>query len=177
MLWLVKLDAMSEDDRQSHEAWLAYTVYNKMKEKLSREAIEDFRIDFEDGFGNRPDDEEDATAVNAAQELAKGMQAGTISPFIGIRIKPFTEDLKMRGSSHTRYFSNYIIAINIEQASDNFVVTLPKVTIPEQVTALVELFELIEENTGLEEGSLKMEIMVETTQSVVNAKGKIHLWV
>ena len=77
--------------------WHIRSTTKKMKEKLSREAIEDFRIDFEDGFGNRPDDEEDATAVNAAQELAKGMQAGMISPFIGIRIKPFTEDLKMRG--------------------------------------------------------------------------------
>ena len=167
-----ELDAMSEDDRQSHEAWLAYTVYNKMKEKLSREAIEDFRIDFEDGFGNRPDDEEDATAVNAAQELAKGMQAGTISPFIGIRIKPFTEDLKMRGVRTLDIFLSTLLPLTSNKLPNNFVVTLPKVTIPEQVTALVELFELIEENTGLEEGSLKMEIMVETTQSVVNAKGK-----
>ena len=59
--------------------------------------MEDFRIDFEDGFGNRSDEEEDATAVPAAAELAKGMKEKTISPFIGIRIKPFTEDLKPRG--------------------------------------------------------------------------------
>ena len=34
--------------------------------KLAREPVEDFRIDFEDGFGARPDAEEDATAVAAA---------------------------------------------------------------------------------------------------------------
>jgi len=31
-------------------------------EKLSREAVEDFRIDYEDGYGNRPDAEEDGHA-------------------------------------------------------------------------------------------------------------------
>jgi len=71
-----------------------------MVRKLEVEPVEDFRIDFEDGFGNRPDEEEDAVALKAAGELAAGMQAGTISPFIGIRIKPFTEDLKDRVYGH-----------------------------------------------------------------------------
>jgi hypothetical protein len=57
--------------REEKDAWLPYTVYNKIIQKLKTEAVEDFRIDFEDGFGNRPDDEEDATAVQAANELAR----------------------------------------------------------------------------------------------------------
>jgi hypothetical protein len=88
-----KLDNMSEADRKKEPAWLSYSIYNKIINKLKTEAVEDFRIDFEDGFGNRPDDEEDATAVRAAKELAIGMKDKSISPFIGIRIKPFTEDL------------------------------------------------------------------------------------
>ncbi|MBK9761407.1 MAG: hypothetical protein IPO90_15935 [Flavobacteriales bacterium] len=64
----------------------------------STEALEDFRIDFEDGFGNRSWEEEDATAVQAALEVAKGMKAKSLPPFIGIRIKPFTGDLKERGA-------------------------------------------------------------------------------
>ncbi|HET9276611.1 MAG TPA: hypothetical protein VFN95_00445 [Flavitalea sp.] len=91
-----KLDAMRESDRRKEAGWLAYSVYNKIVHKLKTEPVEDFRIDFEDGFGNRSDDEEDATAIDAAKELATGMQNKTISPFIGIRIKPFTEDLKYR---------------------------------------------------------------------------------
>src|SRR4051812_46144079 len=83
-----KLDKLSEEERKKEKAWLAYSVYNKILKKLQTEAVEDFRIDFEDGFGNRPDDEEDATAVNAANEVAIGMQNKTLSPFIGIRIKP-----------------------------------------------------------------------------------------
>ena len=79
---------MSEEERKKETAWLSYSVYNKIIKKLKTEAVEDFRIDFEDGFGNRPDDEEDETAVNAANELALAMKNKTLSPFIGIRIKP-----------------------------------------------------------------------------------------
>ncbi|HEV7701790.1 MAG TPA: hypothetical protein VGO43_16280, partial [Pyrinomonadaceae bacterium] len=32
-------------------------VFDRVVEKLGREAVEDFRIDFEDGYGTRPDDE------------------------------------------------------------------------------------------------------------------------
>ena len=60
------------------------------------EAVEDFRIDFEDGYGNRPDAEEDGHAVAAAQAVAQGHKDGTLSPFIGIRLKPFNEELKAR---------------------------------------------------------------------------------
>src|SRR5258705_7287123 len=38
---------------------LADRIYVRVIEKLTREPVEDFRIDFEDGFGNRPDHEED----------------------------------------------------------------------------------------------------------------------
>jgi hypothetical protein len=34
---------------------LAAPVYSRVIEKLKREPVEDFRIDFEDGYGNRPD--------------------------------------------------------------------------------------------------------------------------
>ena len=41
-------------------------VYARVREKLTREPVEDFRIDFEDGYGNRPDAEEDGHAESAA---------------------------------------------------------------------------------------------------------------
>lgn len=68
-----KLDALSPEDRKKEAAWLAYSVYNKIIAKLKAEPVEDFRIDFEDGFGNRPDAEEDATAVQAANEVEIGL--------------------------------------------------------------------------------------------------------
>src|SRR5437588_2120772 len=50
----------------------ASRVYDRIVEKLKREPVEDFRLDFEDGYGNRADAEEDGHAASAAIEVAKG---------------------------------------------------------------------------------------------------------
>lgn len=167
-----KLNKMDERERKQHPAWLSYTVYNKIVQKLQTEAVEDFRIDFEDGFGNRPDEEEDATAVNAANELAIGMNEKTISPFIGIRIKPFTEDLKNRGVRTMDIFLTTFLEKTNGKLPDNFIVMLPKVTIPEQVSTMVRLFEIIERKNNLAPGTLKMETMVEATQIIMDDEGR-----
>ncbi|MBD2766466.1 phosphoenolpyruvate kinase [Hymenobacter sp. BT664] len=167
-----KLDALSAEARKQEPAWLAYSVYHKIVQKLQREPVEDFRIDFEDGFGNRPDAEEDATASRAAQEVAKGMRQGTLSPFIGIRIKPFTEDMKARGVRTLDIFLTTLLAETGGQLPGNFVVMLPKVTIPEQMTTMVRLFELLEKANGLAPGTLKMETMVEATQIIMDEEGR-----
>ena len=167
-----KLSRMTEEERKSEAAWLSYSVYNKIIAKLQREAVEDFRIDFEDGFGNRPNDEEDATAVNAANELALGMQNKTISPFIGIRIKPFTEDLKSRGIRTMDIFLTTLLEKTNGQLPENFVVMLPKVTIPEQVITMVKFMEIIEAKFKLTPGTLKMETMVEATQIIMDEEGR-----
>lgn len=70
---------MNENERKKEPEWLAYSVYNKIIQKLVTEPVEDFRIDFEDGFGNRPDDEEDDTAVTAANELVIGCRTNHLS--------------------------------------------------------------------------------------------------
>lgn len=168
----IRLGKMSDKDQKKEAAWLSYTVYKKIIAKLEREAVEDFRIDFEDGFGNRPDNEEDATAVFAATELVKGMQDKTIPPFIGIRIKPFTEDFKQRGIRTLDIFITTLLQKSGRKLPDNFVVMLPKVTIPQQIEALVKLFEILEKQNGLIEGTLKMEMMVEATQTIMDADGR-----
>ncbi|MCP4438772.1 MAG: phosphoenolpyruvate kinase [Aureispira sp.] len=167
-----RLDNLSEEERKKETHWLAYTVYNKLIQKLESEPVEDFRIDFEDGFGNRSDEEEDATAVRAAEEVARGMKEGLLTPFIGIRIKPFTEDLKRRGIRTLDIFVSTLVGLTGGKLPENFVVMLPKVTIPFQVESLVKLFEILEKANGMEAGSLKMEMMVETTQAIMNEDGK-----
>lgn len=146
-------------------------IYSKVIAKLKTEAIEDFRIDFEDGFGNRSNEEEDATAVNAAKEVAKGMQENTLSPFIGIRIKPFTEEMKERGLKTLDIFLTTLVKETNGKLPNNFVVMLPKVTIPEQPATLANFFEILEEELNLNKGILKMEMMVETTQSIMAYDG------
>lgn len=150
---------------------LGEQVYKKVIQKLQTEAVEDFRIDFEDGFGNRSDEEEDATAEHAAKEVAKGMADGTLPPYIGIRIKPFTEEMKERGLRTLDIFVTTLLGESGGKLPDNFVVMLPKVTIPEQVSAMVRFFEILEKENGLAPGSLKMEMMVETTQSIMAPDG------
>ncbi len=165
------IENLSVEALQEHPAAFAYGIYQKVIAKLKKEAVEDFRIDFEDGFGNRSDTEEDETAIFAAQQVAKGMAENTLSPFIGIRIKPFTEELKERGLRTLDLFLTTLLTESKGKLPNNFVVMLPKVTIAEQIIALVLFFELIEEKFNLEKGALKMEFMVETTQAVMDHTG------
>jgi citrate lyase beta subunit len=161
--------------RENNSAWLAHTIYNRVSEKLNREPVEDFRIDFEDGYGNRPDDEEDGHAASAAAEAAKGSKEGTLPPFIGIRIKPFNEELRARSFRTLDIFVSTLIEQNDGHLPANFVVTLPKITIPQQVETLVALLERLEQQNGLTAESLKFEMMIETTQSIINSNGQINL--
>lgn len=177
---IAKLEPLLEENpdsvrKERHPAWLAYTVYKRVREKLEREAVEDFRIDFEDGYGNRPDSEEDMHTELAAREVAKGMKDGTLSPFIGIRIKPFTEELRDRSARTLDIFVTTLLGETGGKLPDNFVITLPKVTITEQVTAMINLLALIEKKLNLPENTFKIELMVETPQSIVNSRGQCSL--
>jgi citrate lyase beta subunit len=161
--------------KEKKAAWLAYTIYRRVTEKLQREPVEDFRIDFEDGYGNRPDDEEDGHAVSAAAETAEGSKNGTLPPFIGIRIKPFNEELRARSFRTLDIFISTLVELSKGRLPENFVVTLPKITIPEQVSTLVALLAQLEKQLSLDQGSLKFEMMIETTQSIINHRGEINL--
>ena len=162
---------LSAEQKKKHPVRLSFEVYNKVINKLKQEAIEDFRIDFEDGYGNRSNEEEDQTASQAALQVAEGMKKNTLSPFIGIRIKPFTEEMKERGLRPLDIFVTTLATATKGKLPQNFVVMLPKVTIPEQVSTLVGFFDILEAQLKLKKGSLKMEMMVETTQSIMDADG------
>ncbi len=151
-------------------------IYDKVVAKLKSEAIEDFRIDFEDGYGNRSNEEEDETAAAAAKEVARGMRENTLSPFIGIRIKPFTEEMKERGLRTLDIFISTLVKETNGKLPDNFVVMLPKVTIPQQPETLADFFEILEAELQLEKGILKMEMMVETTQAIMAIDGTNPLY-
>src|SRR5512140_1745880 len=137
-LALKSLDAYAGDAATFAEAIgisgaLAPKVLERVREKLRREPVEDFRIDFEDGYGNRADEEEDGHAVSAARELSAGLLAGTLPPFTGIRIKPLSPELAPRS---LRTLERFVAALHDSAAGrwpSGFVVTLPKITHPDQV--------------------------------------------
>jgi citrate lyase beta subunit len=147
-------------------------VYARVVEKLRREAVEDFRLDFEDGYGNRPDAEEDQHAASSAAEVARGMAANSLPPFVGIRVKPLNEDLRARSVRTLDIFVTSLVAQSGGKLPENFVVTVPKVQLPEQVTAAVRVFELLEQRNGLTSGALKLEPMIETPQAIIDHHGK-----
>jgi len=154
---------------------LSDTIYERVREKLTREPVEDFRIDFEDGYGTRPNAEEDGHAVSSAREVAKGLEADTLPPFLGIRIKTFSEELHARSIRTLDLFLTTLVESADGRMPENFVVTLPKIVHPAQVATLADIFDTLEPKLGLPTGSLKMEMMVETTQSIINERGEANL--
>jgi hypothetical protein len=57
----------------------------------------------------------------------------------------------------------------------NFVITLPKITTPDQVAALASACDAFEYWRELRAGSLRFELMVETTQSIFAVDGTVAL--
>jgi citrate lyase beta subunit len=153
----------------------AERVYARVRDKLQREAVEDFRLDFEDGYGNRPDAEEDGHAKSAAVEVAAGAKNGTLPPFIGIRIKNLGPELRERALRTAQLFIVRLVKETGGQLPPNFVVTLPKITARSQVSALADAFDAIEAAQGLAAGSLRMELMVETPYSIFDDRGAVAL--
>jgi citrate lyase beta subunit len=168
-------DADALADALGIDRTLAARVYPRVVEKLEREPIEDYRLDFEDGFGHRPDEEEDAVARRAAANVAAGMAAGTLPAGIGIRIKTLSEETLARRSLRT--FDIFLTAL-VQAARgvpEGFVVTLPKITAPEQVSRLEAACGTFETAHALEPLSLRFEIMVETPESIVSPDGRMAL--
>jgi hypothetical protein len=167
--------AAKKDGSGNRAAWLAVTVYDRIRDKLAREPVEDFRIDFEDGYGNRPDAEEDGHAVAAATEVARGMKERVLPPFVGIRVKPLSSELRTRSVRTLDLFVTQLSQESGGKLPENFVVTLPKVNMPEQVGAFAGLLAALEGKLGLGAGALKMELMIEQTQAIFGPDGAATL--
>ena len=154
---------------------LAEPVYARVIDKLEREPVEDFRLDFEDGYGFRPDEEEDAAAEEAARQVARGLAKDTLPPFIGIRVKPLSLDPAPRAIRTLDLFLTTLVAESGGRLPPNFVVTNPKIVDRVQVAALADLLDRLEEELGLEPGSVPMELMIETPRSIIDVEGRVAL--
>ena len=154
---------------------LAEQVHPRVVEKLGREPVEDLRIDFEDGYGARPDAEEDGHAVGCAHEAAKGYAGGTLPPFWGIRVKPMTEELGARSVRTLDLFLTHLIEATGGVVPPGFVVTLPKLQVPAHAAALSDLLDALEPRLALPPGAIRFEIMIEQTQAVLGADGRVAI--
>ncbi|MBM7788979.1 DUF6986 family protein [Tenggerimyces flavus] len=140
-------------------------VLGRVRAKLEREPIEDLRIDFEDGYGNRPDDEEDRAATDAAHALA----GGTRTPFTGIRFKSLELATRKRGLKTLDLFLGTFT--HDWPPPSGFVVTLPKVSAVEQVEAMVQVCKAMEAKHGI--SRLAFELQIELPQAIVAADGTV----
>ncbi|GHH49973.1 DUF6986 family protein [Streptomyces candidus] len=150
------------------DASLADAVYDRVRAKLEREPIEDLRIDFEDGYGGTPADE-DADVARTARLVAEAYANGTAAPYMGIRMKCFEAAVRDRGIRTLDVFLSELMAAG--GLPEGLVLTLPKVTYPEQVTAMVRLVEAFEKAHALDAGRIGFEIQIETSQSILGADG------
>jgi citrate lyase beta subunit len=152
------------------DAALARAIHERVAAKLRNEPVEDFRIDFEDGYGVRADTDEDGHAAAAAREVARGHHEGWLPPYIGIRIKSLSGELRARAIKTLDLFVSTLVA-DTRKVPSGFVVTLPKITSADQVSALVDRLERLEQDFGLQARALPLELMIETTESILDPRG------
>jgi citrate lyase beta subunit len=162
---------------------LPVELYDRVLAKLEREPIEDLRIDFEDGYGARPDEDEDAAAIGSARALAELVRTGdgrgtertgpAVPPYHGLRIKSLEAPTRRRGVRTLDLFVGELV--RAEALTDGFVITLAKVTSVEQIETMVLVLDAIEQAHGVPAGALKFEIQVETPQAILGPDGTTPL--
>jgi citrate lyase beta subunit len=157
-------DAAALADVLVVETSIAAEVLPRVRAKLATEPIEDLRVDFEDGYGPRPDAEEDSAARQAAEALAVTKLA-----FCGIRFKSLEPATRRRGIHTLDVFLDALP--DTPSLPTGFVVTLPKVTHVGQVRAFAEVCTALEVAHGLPAGTLRFEIQIETPQAILAADG------
>lgn len=144
-------------------------VYPRVRDKLATQPIEDLRVDFEDGYGGRSDEDEDAAALAAGRALAGTVDAKNAPLMSGIRIKGLQADTRRRG---LRTLDRLVrAAVEAGGLPERFVVTLPKVVHVAEVTTAVRICERLEQVYGLTAGSLRFELQIEVPQAVVGPDG------
>ncbi|MFD4788006.1 DUF6986 family protein [Streptomyces sp. NPDC058459] len=143
---------------------LAGPVYARVRAKLEREPVEDLRVDFEDGYGHRPDPEEDEDAARAARLLASDAP-----PYLGVRVKCMEAGVRGRGIRTLDVFLTGLLAAG--GLPEGLNLTLPKVTYAEQAGAFARVLDAFERTHGLESGRLGFEIQIETSQAILAADG------
>jgi citrate lyase beta subunit len=161
-------EATAATDHPAYAQLVAPDLAARVRAKLATEPIEDLRIDFEDGYGDRPD-QEDAHARAAAGALAAAQADGTAPARHGIRFKCLESPTRARGVRTLWLFLDHLLSVG--GGLDAFVVTLPKVTSVDQVFAMVEACRRLESGLGLDERTLGFELQIETPQSILGSDG------
>ena len=152
---------------------LAETVYARTLAKLEREPVEDFRIDFEDGYGTRADAEEDHHVELAAKKKSRAARKTRCRRSSVFASRAFRGELHQRATRTLEVFLTTLVSHG--DLPKNFVVTFPKIQHVDQVRVFVERLATIEKNLGLAPKTVPIEIMVEQPQTIFLPDGRAAL--
>jgi citrate lyase beta subunit len=153
---------------------IADAVRARVAAKLATEPVEDLRIDFEDGYGVRDDDVEDADAARTARAIAEQVRDGTAPPFWGLRPKSFADGAHRRAIRTIDVFLTALLDA-AGRLPDGLVITFPKIVAAAHVAAFATLLERLESALGLPDRSLLFEVQIETTESIFDRDGRVAL--
>ena len=117
-------------------------IVARVRAKLASEPVEDLRIDFEDGYVGKSDEDETADVDRSARALAESQAKDEAAPFNGIRIKCFEAHLRSRAIRTLTAFVDTLTSSG--GTTEGWVVTLPKVTSVDQVEAMVHVAETMD---------------------------------
>ncbi|MEZ4390509.1 MAG: phosphoenolpyruvate kinase [Polyangiales bacterium] len=154
---------------------LVRRVHDRVREKLLRQPVEDLRVDFEDGYGVRPDEEEDRHAVALGSELAHAMRLDTLPPWCGIRLRALVPETRARAFRTLDLVLSSLLESSQGALPERFLIALPKVQSPAHVAALARALDVLERGHGLRHGALRVELMIETSPALINARGEVSI--
>jgi citrate lyase beta subunit len=141
-------------------------VVPRTRAMLDRMPVQDLRIDFEDGYGRRPDAEEDAHVTHAATALAG---TRTRTDWAGLRIRSMEVATRHRA---VRTLAGFLAAFCAAGGGPTgLIVTLPKVSHPDQVRAMDLVCARLESRHGLPAATLRLEVQIELPAAVLAADG------
>lgn len=150
---------------------IADEVHARLVKKLETEPVEDYRLDAEDGYGHRSDEEEDGHARAAAEQVGQLLASGKAPPFLGLRVKPLSAELAPRALRTLELFFSTLGP----RTPPGFIVTLPKVIDHRQVETFAGVLEAIEQRLGLQGGALRLEVMIESAPGLWEGTGMLLL--
>ncbi|MQY02382.1 DUF6986 family protein [Actinomadura macrotermitis] len=156
------------------EPEIAGLVRERVAAKLAAEPVEDVRVDFEDGYGVRPDAEEDDHVAQVVEAIAAAYEAKTLPHYWGLRVKSFADGGHERSM---RTLDVFLTALRdrLGRLPGGFTITFPKVVMAEHVALFVEYLDRLEEALGLPGGILRFEVQIETTEAIIDHEGRIGL--
>ena len=114
------------------------------------------------------------------------LEAGTVRSFLVAHgrgsdpdhdgfLKTFSNELAVRSARTMDIFLTTLIRATKGKLPDPFYVTLPKVVHPGQAAALHKLLNAFEKKKKLKANTIKVELMVETPQSIIGFDGSAPL--